>query len=414
MKRTVVIKKELIAEEEARLLKLVHANPGLSRLEIAKLMRISAAAAGYYVDRLLKDQFLLTGEIIKQGRGRPKAPLYLNEHIGCFLGLDISGSYIRACCLDFASNILYQDRTLLPDATPNTAVYAMLAKTIKDLKGKVAPPFKGIGLSLPVINRSVPEFVPLKLHDVGLLPIDDIARRLSEEFDVPVIHETSINALGYGEMHYGAGLRYNNCISILARTDVSACTFVDGRLINTMGKKAASGMIGQWMCPRYLFPAHTAVRMESVHEKDKLAFTEEVPVEQVVSMWGLAWQIKHALQNGQHSPLLEGKERMNLKEIRYALQQGDSLAAEHVQASAIALGWTISQLVQLFHPEQITLSGIITELGLPFLNSLREFLGARLKGTDWDPAQVMFSELGDYSVAIGAAATSLDKWRPSR
>ena len=414
MKRTVVIKKKLIAEEEARLLKLVHANPGLSRLEIARHMRLSTAAAGYYVDRLLKDRFLLTGESIRQARGRPKEPLYMNEHIGCFLGLDISGSYIRASCLDFGSNILFQNRTAIPDNTPNEKMCGLLADVIQELKGHVAPPFLGIGLSVPVIGHPVPQFAPVKLHDIATLPIADIARQLSESFAVPVIHETSINALGYGEIHYGAGLRYKNCVSILARTDVSACVVIDGRLAARKKGHEAAGMIGQWMCPRYLLPKQTGVRMESVMGKGGAALPAEVPVEQLASTWGMTWQIGHALDGGSVRGRRKKREPLTVKDIRLAYGEGDPLVRRHAQAAATALAWAIGQLVLLFHPEQVILSGPISELGQPFLESLRGQVAKRLGNYPWDPAQVNFSELGEYSVAIGSAASSLDKWRPSR
>ncbi len=413
MKRKVVIKKDLIAEEEARLLKLVHANPGLSRREIATRMRLSTAAAGYYVDRLLKDRFLLTGESVKSGRGRPKAPLYLNEKIGCFLGLDISGTYIRAACLDFASNLLFQHIETLPDDTPNDEVYPILVKLIHTLRKKPMPAFMGIGLAVPVINKAVPHFAPLKLHDVGLLPIAKIAQQLSDALTVPVTHESSINALGYGEMHYGAGLRWKNCVSILARTEVNASVTIDGRL-QDRGRRGSSGMIGQWGCPKYLLPKQTGAHLDLAQASSQIAFPQEIPVEQVASIWGLRLQIKLALESGRKSLLQSFSNQLSLESIRRAYCEGDRLVTQHVTAAAVSLAWAISQLVQLFDPERVILSGPITIFGQAFLDCVREQTASRLKGTPWDPAQVEYSEMGEYSVAIGAAASALDKWQPAR
>ena len=72
MPKSIKSKHELVADLEGEMLRLVRAGGGLSRVELARALKLAPSTAGIYVDRLVRQGFLRETEPSnREAAGRP-------------------------------------------------------------------------------------------------------------------------------------------------------------------------------------------------------------------------------------------------------------------------------------------------------------------------------------------------------
>src|SRR5437660_5981792 len=102
------IKQHLVAGVEADLLRRVRADETMSRVALARKLKLAPSTAGIYVDRLIADGFLVEKEKVSREFGRPPKALGLNPGGGRFVGVDFEARNIMATAVDFSQRPLEQ------------------------------------------------------------------------------------------------------------------------------------------------------------------------------------------------------------------------------------------------------------------------------------------------------------------
>src|ERR1051326_3384403 len=91
---------------ESEILKKVRAHPGISRVALARDLRIAASTVGNYVGRLITEGFLAESERAECEAGRPPARLRLKPEAGQFIGVDSSPANLMAMAVDCSNEPL--------------------------------------------------------------------------------------------------------------------------------------------------------------------------------------------------------------------------------------------------------------------------------------------------------------------
>src|SRR5215472_15421587 len=91
---------------ESEILRRVRARPGISRVALARDLRIAASTVGNYVGRLITEGFLTESEKAESEAGRPPTTLRLNPEGGQFIGVDFEAHNIMAMAVDFSDRPL--------------------------------------------------------------------------------------------------------------------------------------------------------------------------------------------------------------------------------------------------------------------------------------------------------------------
>ena len=95
-------KHQQVAGIEAEMLRRVRTKGGLSRVELARDLRLAPSTVGIYVDRLVRERFLLETESIdRETAGRPPTALVPNSDGGRFIGVDLEARNLMATIVDF-------------------------------------------------------------------------------------------------------------------------------------------------------------------------------------------------------------------------------------------------------------------------------------------------------------------------
>jgi predicted NBD/HSP70 family sugar kinase len=401
----VKIKQKIIAEEEARLLRLVRAKGGLSRVQLAREMRVSPATASTYVDRLVKNGLLLNGSKTPSGGGRPATPLRLNPSGGVFVGASISGNYIRAVCLDFAEEILSQ----YEEATGRNRTVETVLERIADLTREMV---SASGRRLLGAGVAHPGTVSVGYGETGTwrhvrdLPTAPVSETLSRMIGVSVVTETTTHAAAVGELCFGLGRDVRDFVCLSAYTSVGAA-IVTGGLIRG-GDARKGGDLGGWICPPELLASSAASEVCPSERKTGL------PLERLASVWGIVDRVRTAAENVGDRALIE---RLLVEKfpavVHLYLAGGNPLVNREVETAAATVGWAAGYLADLVNPQKVIFGGPLAALGPAFRTRAQEGLARHARARQTEPTPFVLSERPFFGAAIGAAAAALQVWTPS-
>jgi N-acetylglucosamine repressor len=397
-------KNEQIALQEAVLLRHVRENQGISRTEIAKLMRIAPSTVGIYVERLIRDGYLFESQHQPTARGRPRTPLQLNPEGGYLLGVDIEAHRVRAVCLDFSETILESKRVALDDDATAESILDEAVAAVRDILPKDPKKILGLGIASP---GPVDLEKGIGIHYRYIRGWDrvPVVKLFEERLHLPVSLENNIRALTSAELWFGKGRSVSDFVCIGVRTGIGAGVVAGGEVC--LGLRHAAGEIGSWGYPVAYLP-------ESVTRSLTDTTDPCVELERVASVRAVRENLSAAVRDGAESRLSAAPLPLGWDDIVAAFEAGDPVARDHVHAAADALGWAAAQLAVLLDPQKILVAGPFVQFGPALLGRVRESVAAQTSLRHMAAPETDFSDLGDYSGAIGAAGMVLKNWAPPR
>ncbi len=406
MPRRIKSKRQQVASLEAEMLRRVRARGGLSRVQLARELKLAPSTAGIYADRLVRDGFLLETESPeREAAGRPPTALVPNPQGGRFVGVDFEARNLMATVVDFSQRPLGRiHKTIRPDDS-NAQILDKITQAIRELMAGDTSAVLGIGVGVPgtidpVQNVAVHYDFIQGWNDVPL------GARLSERFGVPVFLENNIRSMALAELWFGAGRGLRSFVCVGIRSGIAAGVVVGGHLLH--GARHRAGEIGQWVCP---VPAELADGQAGDGD-DRWRWQAGTRLEQVASLSAILAAAQRGLQRGQRTSLAAAKDELTIDHILAAARQGDEFASSLIAAVGRIHGWVAHQLDQLFDPERIIFAGALADLGELFMGTVRETAG-QLADPGHQP-EIAASTLGQYNGAVGAAALALHQWKPKR
>jgi len=381
-RRTIRTKHQIVARVEAELLKRLRAGDGLSRVELARELQLAPSTAGIYVDRLLRDRFIVERHKAGREQGRPPMLLVPNPDGGRFVGVDFEARSILATVVDFSQQVVKQARREIRAGDSVERILMRIEEIIRTVIEGDKRPLLGIGVGVPGTIDPVNGIARGYEFIAGWKDVP-LARRLGDEFGVPVQLENNIRSMAMAELWFGQGLGLRNFVCLGVRTGIGAGIVADGRLLR--GERGSAGQIGKWPAPGApMSGAKPAART----------------LEGVASLRAILAAAGAAT-----------KTAMDLTALRAAAEAGDRKVLHVLERAADFHGWAIHQLQLLFDPRRVILVGPLAELGSAFLDPL--CAAVRRHSPEAQP-EVVNSTLGEFSGAFGAAALALHQWRPAR
>ena len=211
----------------------------------------------------------------------------------------------------------------------------------------------------------------------GKNPVNDLA----QIFSVQVALENDGDAAALGEAGWGAGRNRKRLIYVTVGTGIGGGIVLDGRLyrgvddahpeighhvVDPAGPKCTCGFRGCW---------------------ESLAAGPAM----------VAWLEKNAPANYQH------RQGITAKRICELAQQGDDIALQAVEHEAFYLGLGLANLINLFTPDAIVLSGSIMKSADLFLDRIHNLIRAGCRFVPAEKTKLTLASLGDDTNLIGAA-----------
>ena len=387
------------------ILKHVRASSGISRTELARAIGLAPSTAGVYVERLIKEDFLIETDKAERDSGRPPILLRLNPEGGEFVGVDFEATNILSVAVDFSDKPLRNSRSQIGPKDSADSVVNKIEQTIAEALPRDPKKLLAIGVGVPGLVHSA-EGIAVNYKYIKNWHNVPLTRRLTKKFGVPVYLENSMRSMALAELWFGQGLGIRDFLCIGIRTGIGVGMVLDGRLY--AGASHAAGEFGRGRC---LPLAEDVAAWFGVSDQAARLGPE---LQEVASFRAIQRALQKAVAAGEKSVLRGRPQPVTLADMLSAVQQRDPLTTSVISEAARSLGWAIGQLALVVDPKKVVLAGPLTALGDAILKPLREAAAAVLTPAELRTPEIVNSTMGEFSGALGAAALAVHEWKPAR
>jgi len=293
--------------------------------------------------------------------------------------VDIGGTKIAVGMVDDHGKVLSRmDAPTDPNRYSDSLelVAHMLRKTSQKAGGQIT----GIGIgSTGPVDPMRGEF-----GDVDFLPGwrgKSPVKDLSTVFNVSVALENDGDAAALAEASWGAGKNRKRLIYITVGTGIGGGIILDGQLYR--GVDGAHPEVGH----QVIDPAGPQCTCGFHGCWESLAAGPAM----------VAWLERNAPADYPH------RQGLTAKRICELALEGDALAQQSVETEAFYLGMGLANLINLFTPDAIVLSGSVMKSAPLFMERIRALIRSGCRFVPAEKTELMLASLGDDTNLIGAA-----------
>ncbi len=231
------------------LLRLLRAQPGLSRARLASESGLTKSTVSALVRELIEDRWLSeAGVAVTDGLGRPSTPLAINDGVRVLFGVEVGVETMRVACVSLLGEVLHTEAAALRSPKPArvaSQAAAMCARAWRRIAVRGLS-LTGIGVGVPGAvddGSGIVLFAPnLGWRRVDLLPglIGAFAAAGLPRVPVQLRNEADVAALGEYEFSPGEG--EDPLIFVDCDVGVGAGIVLNDRLFT--GAQGMAGEIG--------------------------------------------------------------------------------------------------------------------------------------------------------------------------
>ncbi len=327
--------------------------------DISETLNISIPKASELINDLAEGGFIKETSKRSVGQGRKASFYALRADSHYFLGIEIKKYKINIGLMGF-DKVIVQSKTDIPflykEASESLTEVVQIINTfldeIKVERNKIA----GLGLSIAGrINVKTGKI--LTIYHFGDAPVKDV---LETELGIPVYLDNDSRTIAYGEFHFGKRVLEKEVLILNLDYGIALGIFVNGKPV--YGASGYAGELGH--IPLF--------------DNEKICFCgKKGCLETEASGKALIERLTDQMNKGSNSilqPVLERKGFLELEDIISAVTRGDSLTLQTISSIAEKLGRGLAVTINIFNPELIIISGIMSAAGdsllLPVKNSI--------------------------------------------
>jgi glucokinase len=248
--------------------------------------------------------------------------------------------------------------------------------------------FAGIGIGAPgPLNRATGTVIQSPNLGWRNFPLRDL---ISNAVNLPAVLDNDANCATYGEWWLGAGRNVENLIGLTLGTGIGGGIVLNGEIFH--GVSDAAGEIG-----------HMTIEANG----RKCPCGNYGCLEAYASGPAIARRAIEGLEAGVESLLsdLVGDhvEKITAATVYEAAINGDPYANEVMRETAKFLGAGVANIINIFNPDMIVISGGVTKAGDHLFVPLRSEVRRRAFKSALDACQITAAQLPGTAGVIGAA-----------
>jgi predicted NBD/HSP70 family sugar kinase len=361
----------------------------LNRMALSRLTGLSGASVTNVITELLEERLVAETGTEESDGGRPPVQLSINPGFGVLIGVDIGETGVRIEAFDLGLHMLSGEVVPIDPRRPKVEdVVADIAGSVRRTVSKTDAGERviGLGVGVPGIVSGLMEQASVHAPNIGWADVP-LSGLLSEALTMPVFMDNCAKTLGLAEMWFGAGRGARDAVVTLLGTGAGAAIFSHGKLF-----RGVSSSAGEW--------GHTCIVMNGRRCRcgGRGCVEAYVGAYAVVEQW-MAGKEAHAGTTD---------EEALIDELIHAADR-EASAREILDRVAEAMGIGLSNIVNLFNPERIIISGWLgLRLGPLLLRRIKEVLSEQALAYPAARVSIHLGELGRDAVALGASTLVLD------
>ena len=349
---------------------------GLSRADLARRLGLSRSTVSAIVHGLLSSGLIVESHRARSTGGRRPIVLRFNDAHLNVLGVDMGSSHVTVARLDLRGRVLARTSTEHDVQHNPKTTLLLMEQLITDAIAQSDVPILGMGIAVPC-----PVDADSRHHlSPRILPAwrgVQLGTWLHERFQLPIFMDNDANIGALAEAWWGAGQDVDHFAYIKVGTGVGA-----GYVISGQPYRGASGIAGEI--------GHTTVAAQGRSCRCGLRGCLEAEI-------GFQTVLAKAQEaSGSDVPL-------TFTQIIERAHDGDDALNSVIAEAGAHLGVAIANLLNLLNPGRVILGGRLTAAGDRLLGPLRHTVRERALSTSIDRAEILFSDLGEDHIALGAA-----------
>ena len=329
------------SQHRQAILNLIARKKRIARVDIARITKINQGRITALTSELLSQGFIIENKQNEDAtnKGRPRIALELASQAVKVIGLKLTAQEITAGIFDFTGSVLTQKCFKLENEQFSSEqiieIIVGIISNLVDLSESNFDEIKALGVGLPGFVDYSTGFVHWSpfLNDT---PVNFLSL-LQEQFTIPVRLDNDVNLASIAEYNFGLGRQYKNFIVVTAEHGVGMGLVMNGKVFR--GMRGVGNEFG-----------HTKIELNGA----LCRCGQRGCLEAYVADYALLREanIISPLPYDDQSTTSE-----KISKLLQAAQEGNPVAEKIFQNAANALGTGLANLVNLFDPELIILSG---------------------------------------------------------
>ena len=363
----------------------------ISRAAVARRTSLSRTSVGEAVAELLARGLVEEVGLGHPRLGKPPILLQVKRDARHLIGLDLSGEDFRGAVVNLRGEVRHALQ-LPRDGRSGAQAVELVYELVDCLAAKAEAPLLGLGVGAPGLidlRRGSPVHWAVNLDWLDL-PLRDL---LEARYGVPVHVLNDCKAAAMGEYFFGARHATRNLVVIKSEVGLGAGVVLEGRVVH--GDHFGAGEIGHLV----LTNSDRECRCGSTG-----------CLETIASATAILRSVREAALADPTSRLhgMAARELpMELSAVLDAYVAQDPAARRVVDDAGRALGLAIATVVATLDVQDIVIAGLVTRLGEPLLEIVREEVMARSLTAVARNTNIAYSVIGADMTALGAAAVLL-------
>ena len=379
----------------------------ISRAEIVRITNLSATTVSSLVSQVLESGFVYESQKGASSGGRPPVLLEFNYKHRHVIGVGMDSDYLRLVIMDLRGEVVANraqafDVDNQPQGTTQTIVE--LIRSMMDEVGLQSTTILGIGVAVPAplegekLERLSPVIMP-KWRDF------DFVGQLQAVFQVPIHLENDANAGALAVKWWGIGKDFSELAFIKLGIGVGCGLVIDNKVYR--GGGGTAGEIG-----------HTTIHVDGplcrcgnrgclegyvgvhaiIEQVRKRLLTQTLPTQDIET------ELRSLPIS---SPIHDSLKHDSIEAIIQAALHGDPICRQVMVETGNYLGIAVANLLNLFNPQLVVLSGDIAAAGSLLADAVQQSIKTHAISKAAQEARLVFTLLDTNSVAVGAATLAI-------
>jgi predicted NBD/HSP70 family sugar kinase len=360
----------------------------VSRVEISQLTELSPTTVSAITSALLDDRLIIPlqlGAVRDAGRGRPRVMLKLNPEAAHVVGVKLAPDQITVAVTNFCADILCSLALPIRIDRQTARVIADLVedgvrRCVSDAGLEIAD-ISGVCVGLPgVVERAVGVCRQGPIFHERDVPF---GAHLTERLGVPASIDSDVNLVALAEHWFGQARDLNDFLVVNVERSLGLGILHNGELFR--GANGLSPDLGDLMV--------RPLRSGGGRLGD------------LGSETSVLGEAEAFLRGGEHEAAFRTGRGMALLLARAG--EGDARCMGLLAAAGEAVGFAIANLIALFAPPKVIVSGRAMATSEYFVEPLRKTIAALLPASLADVSDIVVREWSDANWVRGAAAMTL-------
>ena len=368
-------------------------NQGLiSRADISRHTGLSPASATNITAQLIEEGLLLEKQTGDSIGGRRPILLALNPEGAFTLGVSLTAQHITAVIINLQADILA--KRSMPfnkmDATPENAADAMV-KTIHQCMwstGLSKNAISGVGVAVPGFVDSLSGLIRyLPNYQWKNVNFKEV---LFQKLRIPTYIENSANSLTLTEQWFGNGQGVDNFVVINLAHGVGIGIVINGQLY--MGHSGGAGEFG-----------HTTIDPNG----PVCRCGKRGCLEAFVGNYAILEKARKLAQEGAWET--DNPDSLTIEEVIKRAYSGEKVLTDLFSEAGHMLGIGIANLIEIFNPAKIIISGKGTNAGELIFEKMYKSIPEHVTGNFDEKTEVIVQEWKNTDTARGAGVLVLSE-----